>query len=328
MMDQVDEKPFADVLQEIFNDDPLPIHLLYRLSDLTDEQFGQFEAAWQQAPADLRRVIARHLVDISEEDYIVDFAPIFSCCLADEAVPVRVAGLDGFWDSTDLKLIPKLIEMLESDEAMDVRAAAAGALAHFVLMSEWGEMPETVSPPIVAALLAVYDDPETAVVVRCAVIEALGAATHPRITNIIRNAYESDDEGMQQSAVFAMGNSADTQWVPVLLNEMRNEASEMRAEAARAAGVIGSSDTVSQLVELTDDEDIDVQIAAIMALGQVGSATAQRVLEEILEDEERMELHDAVEAALEEMSWIDGDLDFMDIGYDDDEDEDDELDAF
>jgi len=38
--------PFADVLHELFTADPLPLSLLYRLSDLTGDEFAEFTRRW------------------------------------------------------------------------------------------------------------------------------------------------------------------------------------------------------------------------------------------------------------------------------------------
>jgi len=310
MRDEV-EQPFSSVLEALFADEPLPIHLLYRLTDLAGEEMAEFKQRWPEVPAERRRVIVRHLADISEENFVVDFAPIFAQCFEDAAPPVRLAALDGMWDATHVPLIRPIINMMQHDESVEVRGAAAAALAHYVLMAEWGELPPTISPPIVNALLAEYEKPETAVRIKRAALEALGAASHPRVGSLIEEAYESEDFDMQLSAVFAMGSSADSRWLPTVLDEMGNPAAAMRIEAARAAGAIGSSDAVNELADLTTDEDLDVRLAAVTALGQIGGDVAHRVLVDLADDPESEELHEAVDEALEELTWMTGELDLM-----------------
>lgn len=315
-MEQKEEKPFAEVLQAILHDEPVPIHHLYRLSDMGQKDSDSFFSQWQTTENERRRVIIRHLADISEENFVVDFSPIFSSALEDENEQVRLAALDGIWDSSDKKLIPVLIRIMQNDTSVDVKAAATSSLTHYVLMAEWGEIPERMATPVIDALLAQYDDEETAVPVRRATVEALGAASHERVSKIIQEAYEEEDLGMQISAVFAMGNSADPKWLHTIINEMENPNDQMRAEAARAAGSIGKSDAISELTDLTEDDDLDVQLAAIHALGQIGGETCQEILDEILEDESREEVHEAVEIALEEMAWTSGDFNFLDLDLD------------
>lgn len=317
-MKQEREKPFSSILDELFGDDPIPIHLLYRLSDMTAEEMAEFGRRWFSVTAERRRVIVRHLADISEDNFVVDFAPVFAHCFTDPAPPVRVAALDGLWDATHLSLVQPIIEMMQHDENAEVRAAAAAALAHYVLMAEWGELPAKISPPIIDALLAEYEKAETAVPVKRAALEALGAASHPRVSALIEEAYESDDFEMQLSAVFAMGSSADSRWLSTILDEMGNPSAAMRIEAARAAGAIGNSDAVNELANLTVDEDLDVRLMAVTALGQIGGDVAHRILLDLADDPESEVLQDAVDEALEELTWMSGELDLM--SWDDDDD--------
>ena len=320
-MENKEEKPFADILQTIIFDDPVPIHSLYRLSDMGDADHTAFFAQWRQTDQERRRIIIRHLADISEENFVVDFSSIFLDALADKNGQIRLAALDGIWDSTEKKFIPILLNIVKDDDSIDVQAAATSSLTHYVLMAEWGEIPERIAQPIVAALLEKHDDETTAVPVRRATVEALGASSNERISKIIREAYESEDIGMQISAIFAMGNSADPKWLPIILTEMENPEDEIRAEAARAAGNIGKSDAISDLADLAEDEDLDVQLAAIQALGQIGGDISQQILNEILEDESRENVHEAIETALEEMPSAIGDFNFLDLDFDDEADD-------
>ncbi|MCA9917223.1 MAG: HEAT repeat domain-containing protein [Anaerolineales bacterium] len=326
MKEEQEERAFAEILDEIFKAEPLPIADLYRLSDMAEADAAAFWAGWTAVSDDRRQAIVRHLADIVEDNFIVDFAPIFVSSLQDAHPEVRVAALDGLWDSTDLKLIAPLTKMMQEDADVQVQAAAAGSLGHYVLLAEWGQLPERILPNLVKAMLAVYETVETAVPVRRVLLEGLGAADDPRVPDLIVEAYESGDPAMQMSAIFAMGNSADRRWSATVLGEMESPYEEMRAEAARAAGVIGNSDFVPQLAALAYDEDLAVQTAAITALGQIGGDEVQRILAEMLDDPEIEaddELLEVVEAAIEEAAMMAGDFDFGDFLFDDDDDDDD-----
>jgi HEAT repeat protein len=318
-MKSEEQVPFAGVLDALFTKEPLPIHLLHRLSDMTAEEMATFQAGWTAVPTPRRRVIIRHLADLTEENYVVNFEPLFQDCLRDPDEQVRVAALDGVWDTTNSRLISPIIHLMQTDPAEDVRVAAAAALAHFVLLVEWGQLPERFAPPIVTALLAAYDQMDTAVPIRRAVLEALGAANHPRVPGLIQDAYESGDEGLQISAVFAMGASADKRWLVTVLGEMDSPDPEMRAEAARASGQLGSSDAVAHLERLIADEDVEVQLAAIEALGRIGGDTAHTLLLHLAEEEEDEELLEAVDEALEELSLFAGEFKFLDFDETDDD---------
>ena len=319
------EKSFDTVLDELFHEESLPIPQLYRLSDMQAEEWTAFKVGWATVPDERRQVIVRHLADISEDNFVVDFAPVFVHSFADSVAAVRMAALDGLWDSTDLKLIPTMKQLMQHDPDEQVRAAAVGALGHYVLLAEWGQLPERILPGLVETLLAEYDNEDTAVSIRRVLLEALGAADHPRVKKLIEEAYENGDQAMQMSAVFAMGNSADRRWTVTVLGELESPYEDMRAEAARAAGAIGSSDFVPQLAELAYDEDLTVRVVAITSLGQIGGDEVQRILANMLDDpevEEIDEVMEAVEEALEESAMMAGDFDFVDIpfGLEDDED--------
>ena len=328
-MTEEKEKSFDLVLDELFYAEPLPIPQLYRLSDMQAEDAAAFEAGWTAVSDERRQVIVRHLADISEDNFVVDFTPIFIRSFEDSAAPVRQAALDGLWDSTDLKLIPRITRLMQQDPDEQVQLAAVAALGHYVLMAEWGQLPERILPGLISALLAMYDDPETAVAIRRVVLEALSPAAHPRINKLIEEAYESGDQATQLSAVFAMGSSADRRWSVTVQGEMESPYEEMRAEAARAAGSIGNSDFVPTLAELAYDEDLAVRLAAIISLGQIGGDEVQLILTNMRDDpevEEVDEVLEAVEEALEEATMMAGELNFVDLPFDEDEEEEEEFD--
>lgn len=321
-----EEKSFETVLEELFHADPLPIAELYRLSDMQDEEWAAFVAGWTAVPDERRHALMRHLADIAEDNFLVDFTPIFAHNFQDALPEVRVAALDGLWDSTDLQLIAPITLLMQEDPAEEVRAAAAGALGHYVLLAEWGQLPERFLPGLIDTLLAEYDKVETAVSIRRVLLEGLGAANHPRVNTLIEEAYESGDQSLQMSAVFAMGNTADRRWTVTVLGEMESPYEDMRAEAARAAGTIGNSDFVPQLAELAYDEDLAVRVAAVTSLGQIGGDEVQRILANMLDDpevEEVDEVFEVVEEAMEEAAMMAGDFNFVDFSFDDEDEEDD-----
>lgn len=315
--------PFAELLRRLFEDETLSISLLYQLSDLDEVDLAVFRQRWPQVRGERRLEIARHLADLTEDSFTVDFTPLFMVFLDDALVGVRVATLDGLWDATDVSLVGPVLRLLEEDRETAVRASAASALAHFVLLSEWGQVPAWVSTRIVPRLLAQYEAAGTETAVKRAALEAMAAANHPRVAQLIKAAYESRDFEMQLSAVFAMGSSADLRWLPIVRDELDSYSAEMRAEAARAAGSLGSSDVVPELAELTTDEDSDVATAAIVALGQIGGEEPTRILTELLDDPDAEPLYEVIEEALEEMSWLAGELDLLDFDDSEADDEDD-----
>jgi HEAT repeat protein len=292
---------------------------LFRLSDLTPKEVKAVTERWPQLPEDRRYAIMQHLADLTEENFQVYFEPLFAFCLQDAAASVRRAALEGLWDTDNTDLIPAILNLLANDLDVAVRAAAAGALGHFVLFTEWGQFPESVMAPIVAGLIAQLENPDTPLPVRRAALEAVSSAANERIPAFIESAYNDDDEQMQAAAIYAMGNQADPRWLKDVRLELASHSALLREEAVRAAGNIGSSDLVDEIIDLLHhDDDIAVKLAAVNALGQIGSDVAREALAEVLEDAEAEDLHEAIEEALEEMD-IFGQMDLLEYNPDEEE---------
>lgn len=315
-----DERPFPTILEAIFAQEDVSVHALYRLSDMTEAENKQFLATWQSADDERRRVIMRHLADISEDNFVVEFSPVFALGLQDSAYEVRLAGLDGLWDSTDVSLIDPITRLMQTDPSVEVRAKATASLAHYILMAQWEELPRRIIPPIVASLLAVYDDDQTALPIKRAALEAVSASAHERVPQMIREAYDSGDFPMQISAVFAMGNTADRDWMPIVLQELQNMDDNMRAQAVQAAGTIGSSDAVTTLIDIAfHDENDDVQAAAVVALGNIGSDQAKTALQKLSEDDTYEHLFELIDETMEEMEWMSAAFDLLDVDFEDED---------
>jgi HEAT repeat protein len=315
-MTQEETLPFSTILDAIVTREPVPLHLLYRLSDMAATEHDTFRARWTAAPSERRRQIIRHLADLAEENYVVDFVPVFRDAFEDSDAAVRVAALDGVWDATDTRLIPTLTRLMQTDKSEEVRVAAAAALSHYVMLAEWGQIPHRFSEPMVTALLAEYDKADTAVPIKRAALEALGASNHPRVDALINEAYEDIAPALHISAVFAMGASADKRWLSTVLAEMENPDPEMRAEAARAAGNFGSSDALTPLERLTEDDDYEVRLTAVEALGHIGGEAARDILHRLMDTADDEEMEEAIAEALDEMSLFAGEFNLLDVDED------------
>lgn len=312
-------RPITALLDDLESEQPLVISTLYRLSDLGQTELDQVAARWPRLSEERRYAVVQHLADISEDNFQVDFTPMFTFCLRDAAANVRRAALEGLWDSEDLALVPTLLDLLKNDKDVDVRAAAAGTLGHYVLLTEWEQLPRSATVGVVEALMAQLENDRTPVVLRRAALEAVSSAGDERLSGLIEAAYRDDDEEMQAAALFAMGNNADKRWVKYVRQEIKNESPVLREEAVRAAGNIGTSDLVEDVIEaLREDDDLSVQMAAVTALGQMGSQQAREALGELLEDEDAEELHELIEEALEEIDMFAG-MDLFDFDLDDED---------
>ena len=313
------------VLKHLADDEQmLSVSRLYSLSSLEPRDVARVRTAWPSIPPERRQAIMRHLVDISESNFEVDFGPIFRLGLTDGEPEVRTAAIDGLWEENDVKLIQPLVDLMQNDEAELVRAAAASTLAHFVLAGELEEIPTANAELAVNALREEIDDLTESIEVRRRAVEAIGYSSADDVPDILQEAYQDVDERMRLSAVLGMGRSADSRWADLVLQEIDSPSSEMRFQAARASGELQHTAAVPALSRLLQDEDDQVREAAVWALGQIGGNEPRRLLTRILEDDDASDLHEAAEAALEELEFMSDDVDLTLFDFLD-KDEDDEL---
>lgn len=312
------------LLADLASPEPITVEALYRFSDLTADEFYLLQKSWPTFTAERRYTVVQHLADIAEENFQVDFGSIFAFCLQDAAAEVRRAALEGLWDSEDTTLVPVLLGLMQQDPNMEVRAAAAATLGHFVLLTEWEQLPRSATVGVVEALIPQFENPRNTPALRRAALEAISSASDARIPTLIETAYHEDDEQLQAAALYAMGSNADRRWLKYIRQEIRSESTDIREEAIRAAGNIGSSDVVDEIIDqLFQEEDLSVQLAAVTALGQIGSDQARETLMKLLEDDEAEELHETIEEALEDMDMF-TDLKLLDFDLDDEDEEDEE----
>ena len=235
-MDGENTVSIDELIQMLKSEEAISVAALYGLSDLTPEELSRFCNVWNEFGDERKRIMIRHLADITEENFQVDFSGIFAFCLADQLPGVRLAALDGLWDTERVALIDPIVELMVSDPVEEVRTLAAATIGHFVLMAEWNQIPRRSVAPAVDALLSLLDDEETPDPLRRAALESLSPSSHERVSSLVEEAYDSGDQELQISAIYAMGRTVDRRWLPIVLDEMASSNDEMRLEAARAAG--------------------------------------------------------------------------------------------
>ena len=131
-------------------------------------------------------------------------------------------------------------------------------------------------------LWAVINDQAKPVEVKCRALEAAAPLSLSQMKKAIAQAYQSGNNKIKISALFAMGKSCNTSWLPILLKELSNTDTEIRYEAAGACGELGEEEAASYLCDMVGDPDIDVRLAAIQSLGKIGGPEAKGCLEKCL----------------------------------------------
>jgi HEAT repeat protein len=139
--------------------------------------------------------------------------------------------------------------------------------------------------------------------VRRRALESLGYSSREDVNGLIKDAYSSNDQDWQCSALIAMGRSANSDWNPSVLRMFAHSQPGVRAEAASAAGELEIRSATPMLLELLEDSDIDVRMAAIWALSEVGGKGVRRALEKLLETTDDDEEADQIDKALENLDF-------------------------
>jgi len=284
---------------------PLKHSGLLQLSSLAGDDLFEFKNTWYTLTEPRKGQIMSKLVELGEDHVEMDFTAMYRALLNDDNEDVREQAAKGLWECDDRVVIRPLLVLLKNDPSPRVRASAATTLSKFTELFQQGKILSRDGDKIRNALLEVISDEEEEADVRRRCIEAVGSFNTIETTEIIREAYKSDNPDMRQSAVFAMGSSSDSQWLSIIMNELDSDSPAMRYESASACGLLGDESSVPHLIELIKDEDSEVQVAAVQSIGNIGGTLAKRALQQALRTGE-----DAVEDAAEEaMANIDFDDD-------------------
>jgi HEAT repeat protein len=209
---------------------------------------------------------------------------------------VRLTATSGLWESEDPSLIAPLIRLMKEDSSDEVQAAAATALGKFAMLAEYKKLRPVYAESIGSSLLSVINDKTKPLEVRRRALEAISPLSFPGVIQAISIFYRSPEEKFKISAVYAMGKSCNTSFLPLLKKELLSSDAETRYEAATALGEMGEEESVPYLADLIEDPDLDVQMAVIRALGQIGGAQARRHLQTAMKSESEATKQAASEA--------------------------------
>jgi len=269
---------------------------LSELSGLGPGNIRFFSEAWDELNTERRMQIMRRLSELAEDNLELNFDTVFRYCLTDPDEDIRSLAIEGLWESEDNSLIDPLVTLLEEDESEKVQAAAAKALGKYAILAELGKLRNENKEKVQEGLLGAIDDRNKSPEVVRRVLESAAPLSMPDVQEAINDAYYSNDPGLMISAIYSMGKSCNSSWMPVLIKEMENDDPEIRYEVAGACGELEDERAVPALIKLAnEDDDIDVRMAAIQALGKIGSLSARECLKLCLESH-----NDAVKEAAEE----------------------------
>ena len=287
--------------------------IFYGLSGLSADEFARVKPTWDGLDAEFRYKLVQQMADLSETNFDLDYEIIGQYALDDSNPDVRAAAIELLWDDESVTMMNRLIEMAQWDEAIGVRAAAASALGNFILQGELGEMDEHETARAQDAVVSLLNDEDEDVDVRRRALEAIANCSHEIVEGAIEDAYNSSDERMKASAIFAMGRTADDRWENIILREVDSSNPAFRFEAARASGELEIQEAVPTLGRLARENDAEIREAAIWSLGEIGGSQALRILSALAEEAQDLDdedLMEQIEEAISSASLPGGDLDF------------------
>ena len=309
---------------------PFPPALLYTFSDLNADDIRILKAAWPSLPLMRRRTLLEDLIDMAERDNLMMFEEVGKVALEDDDADVLVSAIDLLFQAEDSRLIPTFLRLLQNASLNErVRAAAANALGPYVYLGEVEKIRPELLQNIVEVLLNIYAN-DLSDLVRRRVLESLGYSSHAAVPELLRAAYFRPEVAWQESAMFAMGKSADDQWQSFVLANLEHENLKVRLQAIHAAGELTLYAARQTLLRMLNQEykNEELRHELVWALSQIGGegieAAFYRLMDRI-DDEEELTL---IEDALDELNFTNDKsiFELMDIDIDaglipDDEDD-------
>jgi HEAT repeat protein len=297
-------EPFLTVVNALLDDDqPLPARYLHRFSDLEPDELKKLTKAWPQVSPKRKHSLLEDLEDLAEADTLTSFDDLARSLLADADPQVRARAIRLLWECDDPKLIPVYLDILNNDEDVDVRAAAANALGQFVYLGELDKIPVETKHEIEGQLLAAATSAKEKLI-RQRALESLGYSGREEVVPLIEAAYREKDPDWIVSALFAMGRSSDERWKKQVLSQLHSPNEDIRSEAIHSAGELELESTRLVLLDLLEDEeDLEVRRELIWALSKIGGEGVRAKLEELFEIEEDDAEADFIEESLDTLSF-------------------------
>ena len=181
----------VDALLDV--DAPFNTRFLYRFSDMEPAELTELARSWPQVPAWRRQAVMEDLEKLGEANSLLSFDAMCVYTLTDTDPNVRELALRSLWEYDLPEIVPSLLLLLQSDDAANVRAAAASALGKYVYLGELEELNEKTLPEIEDILIEKVRGND-AVDVRRRALEALGFSSRREVPALIETAFSSGKE--------------------------------------------------------------------------------------------------------------------------------------
>jgi HEAT repeat protein len=250
------------------------------LSDLSPDQWGEFQLAWPRLDATRRVDALQVMFDLEDDQPNYSFLPVYRLGMSDKDETVRLFSVKavGSFDD-DPRLIAPLIHLLREDPAPYVRVAAAHALGKYLELGALDELDPAQHKLVYAALIAAHATAPRNSLLQSTALAALGFENNDEVRALVLDAHSSEVEQMRISALIAMGNSGeDKTYGTLVIGDLRSDSAKVRQMAVVASGALFLEDAVDDLGKLIHDDDVDVREMAVDALGEIATDDARAYL--------------------------------------------------
>ena len=139
-------------------------------------------------------------------------------------------AVEGLWEQEDRWLVAELVALLRSERGPQARATAALALGKFATLSQENKLTPQDSELVYRILMDFLEDDIEDLEVRRRCLEAVAPYNTEEVHDYIRWAYEDDDQDLRSSAVYSMGRTGESVWLPTLLRELESYDPAVRYE--------------------------------------------------------------------------------------------------
>ena len=252
--------------------------MLRDLSGVDDKKARSIVAAWRDWQlSDVLDTIVE-LRTVAEADRSLEFDTLFRAAIDFPDPKVRLESVRALSSGGSVKIAQALIDALERDEDVQVRAAAAESLHAFADPSQARNISDTALSRIAAALSLAASQEDRAV--RGKALKALAAMRVEEVPDLIDAMFDDaiGEPELMSDVLLAMGESGDRSWLPSIEDAFFSGDARIRIAAVMAFGEVAGDDDVESLSEPFDDHILEVQMATVQALANIGSPQAREML--------------------------------------------------
>lgn len=274
---------------------------LSELSGISNEDAEALAREWRAWDEKRMANFLVRLGGLAEDDALLEFMVVFKQALNSQHAIGRKLAIAGLAECDERWMISRLIEFMRADESASVRSEAASAIARFTAMAAEGKFLMRDRDRLNEVLLTVLNAPGEVDEVRRRALEAAAVFGGEEIATRIAAAYQSGDPEEVRCALYSMGRTSDSRWLPEVLEQLKSPDPSSRFEAARSLGEIGEESHVLNLADTLEDDDPIVAAAAAASLSRLGGAAARKLLRQATESDH----NEVAEAANNALRFMD-----------------------